>query len=217
MGVTTKWCVSHGGLSRRGQVTIVTLRNNRGVTAVPRSRARLRVVFAIVSFTVAAGCAGRTRHPDPEPGDRRLFRASSVHSAFFVVGTFDGIVEVWRDSLSVHVTSGRIEVRRPLENEVVLRVALARGDTAKRWGVGDASEATPLSAIRRDGAGNLVDTLRFTLKRSSRPLHDQWLAFMFEVSRSERAADGRPLLHTSFAHSQRDLFRQPTAVGDAQP
>ena len=140
-----------------------------------------------------------------------------MHSEFFIVGAFEGMVDVWRDSLVVHVTSGRIEERKPVGTDVVLRVALARGDTAERWGVGDASEASPLSTIRRDGAGALVDTLRFVVKRSSRPLHDQWLAFVFEASRNERAADGRPLLHTSFAHSQRDVFRPLPAIGDAQP
>jgi hypothetical protein len=193
------------------------VRDTEGVIAVTRQRPRLRVVLAIVSFAVMAGCAGRTRHPDPEPGERRSFRAASVQTELFIVGAFEGIVEVWRDSLIVFVTSGRIDVRRPLEGDVLLRVALARGDTAGRWGVGDASDATPVSTIRRDGAGSLVDTLRFLVKRSSRPLHDQWLAFVFEVPRSERAADGRPLLHTAFAHSQRDVFRAPSRVGDAQP
>ena len=182
-----------------------------------RSGLRLRVILAIASFTVAAGCAGRTRHPDPEPGERRPFRAASAQTELFIGGVFEGVVEVWRDSLVVFVTSGRIDQRRPLNEEVLLRVALARGDTAGRWGVGDASEGTPVSSIRRDAAGTLVDTLRFLVKRSSRPLHDQWLAFVFEVPRNERAADGRPLLHTAFAHSQSDVFRAPARVGEAQP
>jgi hypothetical protein len=140
-----------------------------------------------------------------------------MQTDLFVGGAFEGVVEVWRDSLIVLVTSGRIDLRRPVEDDVRLRVALARGDTAGRWAVGDASEATRVSSIRRDGAGALVDTLRFLVTRSSRPLHDQWLAFVFEAPRAERAADGRPLLHTAFAHSQRDVFRAPARVGDAQP
>ena len=140
-----------------------------------------------------------------------------MQTELFIGGVFEGVVDVWRDSLIVLVTSGRIDLRRPLEGDVLLRVALARGDTAGRWGVGDASDAAPVSSIRRDGAGALIDTLRFLVKRSSRPLHDQWLAFVFEVPRNERAADGRPLLHTAFAHSQRDVFRVPPRVGDAQP
>ena len=182
-----------------------------------RSTVPLRCVLAIAFFAVAAGCAGRTRQPDVEPGERRPFRASSMHTAFFIVGAFEGTVEVRRDSLLVLVTSGRIDTRRQPDDEVVLRVALARGDTARRWRVGDASVAVPLSTIRRDGTGSLVDTLRFSVKRSSRPLSDQWLAFVFEVPRSERAPDGRPLLHTSFAHSQRDVFSQPSGIGEAQP
>jgi hypothetical protein len=140
-----------------------------------------------------------------------------MHTQFFIVGDFAGVVEVWRDSLMVLVTSGRIDTRGEREEEVLLRVALARGDTAGRWHVGDASVATPLSSIRRDGAGGLIDTLRFSMKRPSRPLADQWLTFVFEAPEPERAPDGRPLLHTAFAHSQRDLFRAPPRVGDAQP
>lgn len=181
-----------------------------------RSPLRLRCILAVASFAVAA-CAGRARHPDLEPGERRAFRASSMHTELFVVGTFEGVVEVWRDSLEVTVTSGRIDTRGQPEDDVLLRVALARGDTAGRFTVGDASEATPLSTIRRDAAGAVVGALRFAMKRSSRPLDDQWLAFTFEMPRGERAPDGRPLLHTSFAHSQRDLFRPPARVGEAQP
>jgi hypothetical protein len=140
-----------------------------------------------------------------------------VHTGSFIVGTFEGIVEVWRDSLEVTVTSGRIDTRGHPEAAVLLRVALARGDTAGRWTVGDASAASPLSTIRRDEAGTLVETLRFSMKRSSRPLGDQWLAFTFEMPREERAPDGRPLLHTSFAHSQRDVFGPAARVGQAQP
>ena len=140
-----------------------------------------------------------------------------MHTEFFIVGDFEGTVEVWRDSLRVLVTSGRIDTRGQREDEVLLRVALARGDTAARWHVGDASAATPLSSIRRDAAAGLVDTLRFSMKRSSRPLSDQWLAFVFEKPRSERAPDGPPLLHTSFAHAQRDVFHPTSRVGEAQP
>jgi hypothetical protein len=184
---------------------------------VKRSTLRLRCVLAIAFFAVAAGCAGRTRQPDLEPGERRPFRASSMNTKFFIVGAFEGTVEVWRDSLMVLVTSGRIDTRGQPEDDVVLRAALARGDTAARWRVGEASVATPLSSIRRDELGGLVDTLRFSMKRPSRPLSDQWLTFVFEVPEAERAPDGRPLLHTAFAHSQRDLFRAPTRVGEAQP
>ncbi len=140
-----------------------------------------------------------------------------MHTEFFVVGDFEGTVEVWRDSLMVLVTSGRIDTRGQPEDEVLLRVALARGDTAARWRVGDASVATPLSSIRRDRAGGLVDTLRFSLKRPSRPLYDQWLTFVFEAPDTQRAPDGRPLLRTAFAHSQRDMFGAPSRVGEAQP
>jgi hypothetical protein len=184
---------------------------------VTRSTLLLRCVLAIASFAVAAGCAGRTRQPDLEPGERRAFRASSMHTQLFIVGAFEGMVEVWRDSVMVVVTSGRIDTRGQREDVVLLRVALARGDTAGRWHVGEASAATPLSTVRRDGAGGLVDTLRFSLKRPSRPLSDQWLAFVFEVPEAERAPDGRPLLRTAFAHSQPDVFRAPARVGDAQP
>ena len=140
-----------------------------------------------------------------------------MHTELFIVGAFEGTVEVWRDSLMVLVTSGRIDTRGQPQDAVLLRVALARGDTAKRWRVGDASVAMPLSSIRRDAAGGLVDTVRFTMKRPSRPLYDQWLAFVFEVPEAERAPDGRPLLRTAFAHSQRDVFGAPSRVGDAQP
>lgn len=184
---------------------------------VTRTTLRLQCVLAIASFTVAGGCAGRARQPDLEPGERRAFRASSVHTESFIVGDFAGVVEVWRDSLKVFVTSGRIDTRGQREDEVLLRVALARGDTAGRWHVGDASAATPLATIRRDGAGTVVDTLRFSMKRSSRPLSDQWLAFVFEKPRGERAPDGRPLLHTAFAHAQRDMFHPTSRVGEAQP
>jgi hypothetical protein len=186
-------------------------------TAVPCSTPRLSHVVAIAFLAGVTACAGRTRHPDLEPGERRPFRASSTHAESFIVGDFAGVVEVWRDSLEVVVTSGRIDTRGQREEEVLLRVALARGDNAGSWHVAEASASTPLSAIRRDAAGGLVDTLRFSVKRSSRPLPEQWIAFVFEKPRTERAADGRPLLHTSFAHSQRDLFRPATRVGEAQP
>ncbi|HJU68367.1 MAG TPA: hypothetical protein VJ650_08955 [Gemmatimonadaceae bacterium] len=184
---------------------------------MPRSTLRVRWVLAIASLMAATACAGRTRQPDLEPGERRAFRASSMHTELFIVGDFEGVVEVSRDSLLVMVTTGRIDARGRREDDVLLRVALARGDTAGRWHVGDASAATPLSGIRRNAGGTLLDTLRFSLKRSSRPLPEQWLAFVFEAPRAERAPDGRPLLHTSFAHSQRDVFRQAAQVGEAQP
>ena len=178
---------------------------------------RLSHVLTIAFLATVTACAGRTPHPDLEPGERRAFRASSMHTESFIVGDFAGVVEVWRDSLEVVVTSGRIDTRGQREDEVLLRVALARGESAGSWQVGEASAGAPLSGIRRDGAGGLVDTLRFSVKRSSRPLSDQWIAFVFEKPRTERAADGRPLLHTSFAHSQRDVFRPATRVGEAQP
>jgi hypothetical protein len=181
-----------------------------------RSRMRLRFVSAIVCLTIATACA-KARPADLGPGERRAFRASSMHTQLFIVGAFEGIAEVWRDSVLVLVTAGRIDTRGHRDDDVMLRVALANGDTARRWRVGDASVAAPLSTIRRDGAGSLVDTLRFSLKRPSRPLYDQWLVFVFEVPGHERAPDGRPLLHTAFAHSQRDVFRPPPRVGDAQP
>jgi hypothetical protein len=140
-----------------------------------------------------------------------------MHTPLFIVGAFEGTAEVWQDSLLVLVTAGRIDTRGHPDHDVVLRVALANGDTARRWRVGDASSAASLSNIRRDSGGILVDTLRFSLKRPARALYDQWLVFVFEVPRAERAPDGRPLLHTAFAHSQRDVFRPPTRVGEAQP
>lgn len=176
---------------------------------------RLRLVSAIVCLTIATGCA-KARPADLGPGERRAFRASSMHTQFFVVGEFEGIAEVWRDSVLVLVTAGRIDTRGHPDDDVLLRVALANGDTARRWRVGDAIVAAPVSTIRRDSAGSLVDTLRFSLKRPSRPLYDQWLVFVFDVPERERAPDGRPLLHTAFAHSQRDVFRPPTRVGDTQ-
>ena len=182
-----------------------------------RSTMRFRLVPAVACLAIATGCAGKARQPDLGPGERRAFRASSLHTQFFIVGEFEGTAEVWRDSLLVLVTGGRIDTRRHAETDVVLRVALADGDTASRWRVGDASSAAPLSTIRRDSAGSLVDTLRFSLKRPSRPLYDQWLVFVFEVPEAGRAPDGRPLLHTAFAHSQRDVFRPPARVGEAQP
>jgi hypothetical protein len=188
-----------------------------GVPAMTRSPMRLRFLSAIACLTIATGCAGTARQPDLVPGERRAFRASSMHTDLFMVGAFEGMAEVWRDSVLVLVTTGRIDTRGHRDGDVVLRVALANGDTARRWRVGDASAAAPLSSIRRDGAGNLVDTLRFSLKRPSRPLYDQWLVFVFELPGAERASDGRPLLHTAFAHSQRDVFRPPPRVGDAQP
>jgi hypothetical protein len=178
---------------------------------------RLRLVSVVACLTIAAGCAGTARQPDLGPGERRAFRASSMHTQFFIVGTFEGTAEVWRDSLLVLVTGGQIDTRGHGESDVVLRVALADGDTASRWRVGDASAAAPLSSIRRDLAGGLLDTLRFSLKRPSRPLYDQWLVFVFEVPEAGRAPDGRPLLHTAFAHSQRDVFRPAPRVGEAQP
>ena len=177
---------------------------------------RLRFLSGIACLTVATGCM-KAHPPDLGPGERRAFRASSMHTQLFIVGAFEGTAEVWNDSLLVLVTAGRIDTRGHPENDVALRVALANGDTARRWRVGDASVAAPLSTIRRDGAGRLIDTLRFSLKRPARPLYDQWLVFVFEVPEGERAPDGRPLLHTAFAHSQRDVFRPPTRVGDAQP
>jgi hypothetical protein len=182
-----------------------------------RSIMRRRLVPVVACLTVATGCAGKARQPDLGPGERRAFRASSMHTQFFIVGEFEGTAEVWRDSLLVLVTGGRIDTRGHGETDVVLRVALADGDTATRWRVGDASSAARLSTIRRDSAGSLVDTLRFSLKRPSRPLYDQWLVFVFEVPEAGRAGDGRPLLHTAFAHSQRDVFRPPARVGEAQP
>lgn len=184
---------------------------------MPRSTMRLRLLPTIAFLSVATGCAGKGHPPDLGPGERRAFRASSMHTEFFIVGAFEGTAEVWRDSLLVLVTGGRIDTRGHRDDDVVLRVALANGDTATRWRVGDASAALPLTTIRRDSAGGLVDTLRFSLKRASRPLSDQWLVFVFESPEAGRAPDGRPLLHTAFAHSQRDLFRPPARVGDAQP
>src|SRR5687767_8921122 len=93
---------------------------HRGRTAVLRSTPPVRCVLAIALLATAAGCAGRTRQPDLEPGERRAFRASSMHTESFIVGDFAGVVEVWRDSLMVFVTSGRIDARGEREDEVVL-------------------------------------------------------------------------------------------------
>ena len=113
-----------------------------------RSTSRARLLAAIACLTVATGCAGTARQPDLGPGERRAFRASSMHTQFFIVGAFEGIAEVWRDSVLVLVSAGRIDMREHRGDDVVLRVALANGDTASRWRVGDASAAAPLSTIR---------------------------------------------------------------------
>jgi hypothetical protein len=173
-------------------------------------------VLTIIAVAVAGACM-RGRLPDLEPGERRAFRASSVHSSFFIVGEFEGIAEVGRDSVVVSVSRGRIETRETPAGDVALRVAFASGDTSARWRAGDASSATPLSRIRRDAAGNLVEGLRFSVKRPRRPLTDHWLVFVFEATSPERAADGRPLLHTAFAHSQPDLFRERATAAVSQP
>jgi hypothetical protein len=183
---------------------------------VTRSTKLLRFIAPAVGLALAGACT-RARLPDLEPGDRRAFRASSVHTEFFIVGEFDGVAEVWKDSILVLVTRGRIDTRGRPDDDVFLRVALANGDTAARWRVGDASSAAPLPRIRRDDAGNLLEMLRFSLKRPSRPLYDHWLVFVFEVQGRERAPDGRPLLHTAFAHSQSDLFAGRSGAVDSQP
>jgi hypothetical protein len=183
---------------------------------VTRAPKLLRFIAPAVWIAVAGACA-KARLPDLEPGDRRAFRASSVHTQFFIVGEFEGVAEVWKDSILVLVTRGRIDTRGSPDDDVLLRVALATGDTAARWRVGDASSAAPLPRIRRDEAGNLVETVRFSLKRPARPLYDYWLAFVFEVEGRERAPDGRPLLHTAFAHSQPDVFAARRDAGDSQP
>lgn len=155
--------------------------------------------------------------PDLEPGERRAFHASSVHKEFFIRGEFDGVAEVWKDSILIQVNRGRIDTRGRPDDGVVLRAALASGDTAGRWRLGDASRATPVPGIRRDDAGQLLEPLRFSLKRPAKRLGEHWLVFVFEVESSERAADGRPLLHTAFAHSQPDLFAATSNVVEAQP
>jgi hypothetical protein len=176
----------------------------------------VRFIAWAVCLGFVAACA-RTRVPDLEPGDRRTFRASSAHTELFVVGDFEGLAEVWTDSILVLVTRGRIDTRGRPDDGVSLRVVLANGDTAERWKAGDASSAAPLPSIRRDEAGRLLEPLRFTVKRHARPLSDHWLAFVFEVESGERAPDGRPLLHTAFAHSQRDLFAPRPGVGESHP
>jgi len=173
-------------------------------------------LLPFIALAVAGACA-RGRLPDLEPGDRRIFRASSVDTEFFIVGEFEGVAEVWSDSILVRVTRGRIDTRRTPEGNVLLRVALANGDTAARFRVDDASVASPLKAIRRDAAGNLLDVLRFSLKRPARPLYDHWLAFVFEAREGGRAPDGPPVLHTAFAHSQRDLFAAQPHASESQP
>jgi hypothetical protein len=173
-------------------------------------------VLTIIVLALAAACSW-ARLPDLEPGERRAFRASSVHSSFFIVGEFEGVAEVERDSIAVSVTRGRIEARQTPAHDVALRVALASGDTSARWRVGDASSAAPLSTIRRDSNGNLLDTLRFSVKRPRRSLSQHWLVFVFEAPSAERAADGRPLLHTAFAHSQPNVFAERASAGLSQP
>src|SRR5688500_473565 len=101
MGAQRNAASGAGGLSRCRPSSILTLPDTEGVPTVKRSTLPLRGVLAIASFAVAAGCAGRTRQPDLEPGERRTFRASSMHTQFFIVGDFAGVVEVWRDSLMV--------------------------------------------------------------------------------------------------------------------
>ncbi len=176
----------------------------------------LRFMAPAVGLVVAGACA-KARLPDLEPGDRRAFRASSVHTGLFLVGEFEGVAEVSSDSVLVLVTRGRIDTRGNPHDDVVLRVALANGDPAARWRVRDASRAAPLPKIRRDEAGNLLEALRFSLKRPARPLYDQWLVIVFEAPSRERAPDGRPLLHTAFAHSQPEVFAARPEVGESQP
>ena len=155
--------------------------------------------------------------PDLEPGERRAFHASSAESEFFIRGEFDGVAEIWKDSILIQVTRGRIDTRSRADDGVVLRAALAAGDTAGRWRLGDASTAAPVPGIRRDDTGRLLEPLRFSLKRPGKALGEHWLVFVFEAESGERAADGRPLLRTAFAHSQPDLFAARSAAGDAQP
>jgi hypothetical protein len=172
--------------------------------------------LTIIVLALAAACS-RARLPDLEPGERRAFRASSIHSSFFIVGEFEGVAEVEQDSIVVSVTRGRIETRQTPAHDVALRVALANGDTSARWRVGDASSAEPLSTIRRDAEGNLLEPLRFSVKRPRRSLSEHWLVFVFEAPSAERAADGRPLLHTAFAHSQPNVFAERASAGLSQP
>lgn len=177
---------------------------------------RKRWFIGLVVCLAVAGACARARLSDLEPGERRAFRASSVHTAFFIVGEFEGVAEVWKDSILVLVTRGHIDTRGASDDGVLLRAALANGDTSARWRVGDVSAAAPLSTIRRDDAGHLLEQLRFSLKRPARPLHDYWLAFVFEAEGRERAPDGRPVLHTAFAHSQPDVFAARAGGGDSQ-
>lgn len=176
-----------------------------------------RFVASVAALAVAGACARGARLSDLEPGDRRAFRASSVHTDLFIVGEFEGVAEVTKDSILVLVTRGRIDTRGRPDHDVLLRVALANGDTSARWRVDDASDAALLPGIHRDDAGNVLDTLRFSLRRPARSLHDRWLAFVFEVEDRERAPDGRPLLHVAFAHTQRDLFAARPGLGDSPP
>ena len=175
----------------------------------------VRFLSVAVCLTIAA-CA-RARIPDLEPGERRAFHASSIDTEFFIRGEFDGVAEIWKDSILVQVTAGRIDSRDRKDDGVVLRAALASGDTAGRWRLGDASSAAPVSDIRRDGAGRLLEPLRFSLKRPAKRLGEHWLVFVFEAESGERAADGRPLLRTAFAHSQPDVFAARSADADVQP
>jgi hypothetical protein len=126
-------------------------------------------LLLFIALAVAASCS-RSRLSDLEPGERRAFRASSVHTEFFIVGEFDGVADVWRDSILVSVTRGRIDTRGTPDDDVLLPAALASGDPAARWRVRDAS-----------------------------------------------GADGRPLLHTAFAHSEPDLFIARSDAGESQP
>jgi hypothetical protein len=175
-----------------------------------------RFMALAVCFTIAGACA-RARVGDLEPGERRAFPASSTDKELFIRGEFDGVAEIWKDSILIQVTRGRIDTRGRRDDGVMLRAALASGDTAGRWRLGEASNAASVPGIRRDDAGRLIGPLRFSLKRPAKRLGEHWLVFVFEVESSERAADGRPLLHTAFAHSQPDLFAERSAAADAQP
>ena len=122
------------------------------VRSVTLSTNAMRFVALAVCLTIAGACA-RARMPDLEPGERRAFHASSVDKEFFIRGEFDGVAEIWKDSILVQVTRGRIDTRGRKDDGVVLRAALASGDTAGRWRLGDASSAAPVPGIRRDDAG----------------------------------------------------------------
>ena len=62
-----------------------------------------RFVASVAALAVAGACARGARLSDLEPGDRRAFRASSVHTDLFIVGEFEATEPVWVDAVPLRV------------------------------------------------------------------------------------------------------------------